>query len=106
MIKLRNLILLLIFNIIATNCSGLSDASKILRDEKISTTDEFLVKKRQPLSIPPNFEELIKPNSKESKKEVKNKDEIEKIFKIKNNNDGANPSSNNSSEESILKQIR
>jgi hypothetical protein len=105
MMKLKNLILLLIFNIIATNCSSLSDASKILRDEKITTTDEFLVKKRQPLSIPPNFEELIKPNSKESKKEVKTQDELNKIFKIKNNNDGAN-SSSISSEESILKQIR
>ena len=105
MMKLKNLILLLIFNFISTYCSSLSDASKILRDEKITTTDEFLVKKRQPLSIPPNFEELIKPNSKESKKEVKTQDELNKIFKIKNNNDGAN-SSSISSEESILKQIR
>ena len=43
---------------------GLSDAGKVLRNEKIKTTDEFLVKKKDPLELPPNFEELPLPNTK------------------------------------------
>ena len=28
-----------------TSCSGMSDAKKVLKNEKVNTTDEFLVKK-------------------------------------------------------------
>ena len=43
--------------------------SGVLKNEKITNTDEFLVKKRDPLVLPPEFETLPKPNSvKNSKK--------------------------------------
>ena len=45
---------------------------------KKNTTDEFLVKKRNPLVIPPNFEEVPEPGSLKEKKE----NEEEKIKKI------------------------
>ena len=38
------------------------DVGKALRNEKTITTDEFLVK-RGPLVLPPNYEEIQKPDT-------------------------------------------
>lgn len=69
-IKLIFLILLL------TSCGSLGEAGKALRNEKTRTTDEFLIEKRGPLSIPPKMGELPKPNSAKDVKE-KNKSTLE-----------------------------
>ena len=75
---MKNIYLLLITFFLLTSCGGLSEAGKVLRNEKLKTTDEFLVKKRNPLVIPPNFEEVPEPGSLKEKKE----NEEEKIKKI------------------------
>ena len=59
---------------ILTNCAGLSDAGKILRNEKINNTDEFLVKKKEPLTQPPDFDVLPTPGSETSKNEKTDED--------------------------------
>ena len=41
----------------------MDDASKVLRNEKIKTTDEFLVKKREPLVLPPDYRTIPEPGS-------------------------------------------
>ena len=84
-------LLLLIFLV---SCGGLDEAGKALRNEKTRTTDEFLIEKRGPLSLPPKMGELPKPRSENiTEKEKKNilgateeinkseeKSEIENIF--------------------------
>ena len=40
---------------------------KVLRNEKIKTTDEFLVEKRDPLVFPPDFDKIPEPGTKEKK---------------------------------------
>ena len=45
--------------------------------KKLRTTDEFLVKKKEPLVLPPDYEEIPEPGFKKKKK---NEDE-EKIKK-------------------------
>ena len=60
---MRKILLLCIF---LTSCSGLSDAKKVLTNEKIRTTDEFLVKKKDPLVLPPNFNDLPKPQTQKN----------------------------------------
>ena len=96
--------LLLIF---LNNCQGLRDN---LSMKKKANTDEFLVQKKNPLILPPNYDELPEP--------IKNQDEINsteqqnekidfsKIFK-KSNKDGSNTSSvtNKSLEDSIREKI-
>jgi len=69
--------------LITTSCGSLSDVGKIMRNEKITTTDEFLVKKKEPLTLPPDFAEIPEPGSLEKKKndEIEKK-KIEKVFKI------------------------
>tara|TARA_A100001011_G_scaffold398881_1_gene504957 strand:- start:2250 stop:2525 length:276 start_codon:yes stop_codon:yes gene_type:complete len=64
-IKLIFLILLL------TSCGSLGEAGKALRNEKTRTTDEFLIEKRGPLSLPPKMGELPKPNSDKNVKRNK-----------------------------------
>ena len=55
---MKNLSFILSIIILLTSCGGISDAGKVLRNEKIKTTDEFLVKKRNPLVLPPNYEKF------------------------------------------------
>jgi hypothetical protein len=56
------------------------DVGKILRNEKIKTTDEFLVKKKGPLVLPPNYEEIPKPDTIKKKTE-NNQNKIKSILK-------------------------
>ena len=58
----------------------MEEAGKVLKNEKISTTDEFLVKKRQPLILPPDYDKIPEPNTINKKK--KRIDKIKKIFKV------------------------
>ena len=57
---MRTKLILLLF--LLTSCAD-SEVSKALRNEKTRTTDEFLIEKRGPLSMPPKMGELPKPNS-------------------------------------------
>ena len=59
------------------SCGSFSEAGKALRNEKTRTTDEFLIEKRGPLSLPPKMGELPKPNSNGDIK--KNKTVLETI---------------------------
>ena len=100
---MKNLFLLFIFFIFFNACNSLKDAGKTLRNEKIKTTDEFLVKKRNPLVLPPNYEQLPEPGSILKKKENE-KNNIKKILNLPELEKEKNRSS--SIEESILDKIR
>ena len=86
------------------SCSGVKDAGKVLRNEKTITTDEFLVKKRNPLVLPPNYNEIPEPGSKIYKKED-DENKIKKILKA-TNEENINDNKPSSIEDSILKRIR
>ncbi len=101
-ISLKSLYTLSVILLISA-CSSFQDAGKVLRNEKIKTTDEFLVKKRNPLVLPPNYEEMPKPGSI-NKKEESQKEKIKKILKVQEEEN--NNSKSTSAEESILKKIR
>jgi len=60
--------------IILVNCQTVDEVGKVMRNEKVSSTDEFLVKKNQPLVIPPNLKELPVPGdtNKDTKENLKN----------------------------------
>ena len=71
------LIIILIF---LNSCSSLGEAGKVLRNEKIKTTDEFLVKKKDPLIMPPDYNEIPSPDSL-LKKKLDEKEKIKNIIK-------------------------
>ena len=98
---MKNFTFLFITFFILSGCTSLSDAGKIIRNEKTITNDEFLIKKKSPLTIPPDFDKLPSPKSKVEKKKNKG---ISEIFK--NMNEEEVTSGASSSESSILKQIK
>ena len=101
---MKKLNFLLILFLLLISCSSLSEAKKVIKNEKVITTDEFLVKKRNPLVIPPNFEEVPIPGS-EPKKIINEEEKIKRILNApKDENNSTSKSS--SVENSILKRIR
>ena len=60
----------------------MSDAGKVLRNEKINNSDEFLVKEKDPLILPPDYNTLPKPGTiQETQKsdENKNRENFERV---------------------------
>jgi len=100
---MKKKILLFSILIILNSCNSLKEAGQIMRNEKVRTTDEFLVKKRNPLVLPPDFEKIPEPGSTSKKKEEQD-DKIKKILKTTEIDTSTNKSS--SVEESILDRIR
>ncbi len=94
-------ILILFASILFFNSCG-GDVGKVLRNEKIQNTDEFLVKKREPLILPPDYNKMPSPGSLTKQKE---KNEVENILKIPE--ESSNEIKNeNSVEQSIIDKIK
>ena len=98
---MKNFFLMIVMFPLLYSCG---DVGKALRNEKIKTTDECLVKKKGPLVLPPNFEKIPEPNTI-LKKEVNQKDKIRNILKAPKKKNTINKSSS-SIEKSILEKIR
>ena len=94
---------LIILSFILVSCGTLKEAGKMLRNEKTVTTDEFLVEKKQPLVLPPNYEEIPEPGSTKDQ-QLDDEDKIKKILKAPQEDVKKNKSS--SIENSILNKIR
>lgn len=101
--KINRIIIQIVIMLFLYSCSGVSDVGKTLRNEKVKTTDEFLVKKRKPLSLPPNYEDLPEPRSETKDKENTN-DNINTILKIQKKQ--TTKKGSNNVEQSIINQIR
>jgi len=100
---MKNISIIIIFFYFLASCGTMKEAGKILRNEKIKTTDEFLVKKRDPLVLPPGYEEIPRPGELKQKKE-NDEDKIKKILKAPQEKNST--SSNSSSiENSVINRI-
>ena len=99
---MKNFFLFLIF-FLFTACSSFENVGKVMRNEKIKTTDEFLVEKRKTLVLHPDFNKIPKPGALDNKKT--NNKSIKDILKgSAEENTKINKSSN--LEKSILNNIR
>tara|TARA_B100002051_G_scaffold159880_1_gene151135 strand:+ start:43 stop:351 length:309 start_codon:yes stop_codon:yes gene_type:complete len=100
-----NVILFITFLIfIVTSCTSIKEAGQVLRNEKIKTTDEFLVKKKQPLILPPDYDKIPEPGSS-NKIQNNDKNKIRKILK-QSDADQADMNKSGSVEKSIIDKIR
>ena len=59
----KNIFLIVIFVTFISGCSSIKDT---LTGVKKQNTDEFLVKKKDPLVLPPNFNDLPKPQTQKN----------------------------------------
>ena len=94
-----NVILLTFF---VTSCAGTFDSVKRgITGAKSDSADEFLVKKKAPLILPPDFENL--PSPEETITATEDLSEFEKNMKSASEEQ---ISSSSSAEDSILKKIQ
>ena len=91
-------------SILLVSCQSMGEAKKVLSNEKIKTTDEFLVKKREPLVLPPDYENVPKPGTTSQAKENE-EEKIKKILKVPEK-ETSNTKNQNSIEKSILDKIK
>ena len=89
---------------IVTSCGDtMGSIKRGMTGNKTKSTDEFLVKKKDPLILPPDFERLPTPNEQEvMKNEVS---DFKKIL-IKESSSKITSSTSSSTENSILEQIK
>ena len=103
---IRNIFIILILGFFSVSCSGGLEGFKLKK--KSASGDEFLIQKKDPLVLPPDYSKLPNPDEKINDI-VKEETQVEIIF----NNDNPKKEeiknteqSNSSLEQSILKKIQ
>ena len=96
---------LIILLLILCSCQGVKDA---LSGKKYENSDEFLVIKKNPLVLPPNFNELPTPKDVADKTQIENiENEIEDLLSsIKDDEEVLESSSSSDTESFVLEKIK
>ena len=104
MIKnIKFLLLIILSGILLTSCGSVQ---KAFDPQNKNTSEEFLVEKKSPLSMPPSFEELPVPSNEKIDKENQTNN-IETLITEKNNNENLETDeSNKDFEQWILDKIK
>ena len=100
MFKKITYIIILTFFVASCGDTG-SSIKRGLTGAKKTSADEFLIKKKDPLILPPDYENLPTPDEEAAAKE-----EISNFEKTLGASIEDNSSKSSSAEESILKKIR
>tara|TARA_Y100000996_G_scaffold302231_1_gene239647 strand:- start:25 stop:339 length:315 start_codon:yes stop_codon:yes gene_type:complete len=98
--------LLITLLLILTSCQGVKNA---LSGKKFENSDEFLVIKKNPLVLPPNFNDLPTPKEVADTTQIEDiENEIEDLLSsIKNDDEEvAESSSSNDTESFVLEKIK
>lgn len=107
--KILNKIIIIIFFLITACASSWEDVKKGLGGGKKTSTDEFLVRKKEPLVMPPKWKNLPEPGGvMKSDDEVGEATDIEELIKLGKNKESSTnyEQGNGDLEESILKKIK
>ena len=102
--KIKFFLIVCIF--LLSSCQGVKDALEGKRRSK--SGDEFLVEKKNPLTVPPNFDELPEPvdTAKENlAADSTNEDDLQQIIDMAENNDNEEINESGSLENLILEEI-
>ena len=91
--------------LVITSCQSVKNA---LTGAKQENSDEFLVQKKNPLVLPPDFTDLPQPFEESSQvTEVQIEEDIEKLLGMENSSENTDNTTNSSSIESfVLKKIK
>ncbi len=96
---------LIILLFIITSCQNVKDA---LQGKKYESSDEFLVIKKNPLILPPSFNDLPTPKDVSDTTQIENiEDEIEDLLSsIKDDGEVLESSSSSDTESFVLDKIK
>ena len=97
----KKAIYIMIIIFFVTSCETMSSVKRGLTGEKKLSTDEFMVEKKDPLIMPPDYENLPTPEDRETAKE-----EISNFEKSLGTSIEDNSPSSSSTEGFILKKIQ
>ena len=107
--KILNKIIIIIFFLITACAESWQNVKKGLGGEKRTSTDEFLVRKKEPLVMPPKWKNLPEPGGvMKSDDEIGEATDIEELIKLGKNKESSTnyEQGNGSLEDSILKKIK
>ena len=100
------LILSFIFFVLLSSCGVIKDGFSL---QKKDNTDEFLVEKKNPLKLPPDFDELPTPNQ-DINQQNDDEDGLKELLITSEGNTNNNSESldlkNNSLEKQLLEKIK
>ena len=96
----NKIVFFMMLSFLITSCESIREG---ITGSKNQSTDEFLVKKKDPLVLPPDFENL--PNPSERQVSVEEMTSFEKTLKKQTISESSS-ATENSVEESILNQIK
>ena len=88
---------------------GCTTMKKGFKSQRKNSTDEFLVEKKQPLVMPPDFEKLPIPDQNLTDNQQENINQIEELIvtdNTKNTNSNISSDSNKKTENFILDKIK
>ena len=96
---------LIILLFVLTSCQNVKDA---LQGKKYESSDEFLVIKKNPLVLPPNFNDLPTPEDVTDNTQIENiENEIEDLLSsIKDDEEVSESSSSSDTESFVLEKIK
>ena len=102
--KINILLIILISILIFNSCATVKEG---FRSQKKNSTDEFLVEKKSPLVMPPEFNELPTPDNNNQNSENNEETNIKKLITNNENSSTENSSNQNTNfENSILEKIK
>ena len=100
---IKNIFIILILSLFSISCSGFQ------MKKKSSSGDEFLIQKKDPLVLPPDYSKLPNPDEKINEEDDNEQTQIEMVFKNDNTNEKETKNLEKSDsilEKSILKKIK
>ena len=107
--KILNKIIIIIFFLITACAESWQDVKKGLGGEKRTSTDEFLVRKKEPLVMPPKWKNLPEPGGEmKPDDDVGEASDIEELIKFGKSKESSTnyEQGKGNLEESILKKIK
>ena len=107
--KILNKIIIIIFFLITACASSWDDVKKGLGGGKRTSTDEFLVRKKEPLVMPPKWKDLPVPGQNVKLDDnIEEVTDIEELIKLGKNKESSTNYEQGSGdlEDSILKRIK
>jgi len=102
-----SIIILIFFSTLLFSCQTLNET--LGGKKRSNQSDEFLVEKKNPLTMPPDFEKLPTPGNEEFESEtLSNNNEVKELLSVQSGEKLEDQNDNNSSdiESSILEKIQ